>query len=246
MKHCSKKIAFTIVFFTFISAVSFAEKSISTNNEKDLFEYNNIIVSLEKPAAPIVTDNYIIFTASSKARFTGIAFDFEDYKKIHPFQIRKTTDAENKETNSVMFFLLERPKKISTIKYRLVIDGLWTTDPQNPLTEYESSSGISLSKIEIKETLPEVTSKKEKDFVKFVYRGKSGQKIRLGGTFTNWDSWIYELEESEPGFYQLSIPLTTGTYYYNYYLGMNAIVDKTNPQRAFTKDGRISSVIVVQ
>ncbi len=243
MKHCLRKITLAILFFHFIT-FAFAEKPKIV--EKDLFEYNNIVVGLEKPTAPVVTDNYIIFTASSLARFTGIAFDFENYKKIHPFQIRKTTDAENKTTNSIMFLLLERPKGISEIKYRLVIDGLWTTDPQNPLTEYDSSSGISLSKIEIKNSIPEVTNKQDKDIVKFVYRGKSGQKVRLGGTFTNWDSWIYELEETEPGFYQLSIPLTTGTYYYNYYLGMTAIVDKTNPERAFTPDGRIASVIVVQ
>ena len=54
-----------------------------------------------------------------------------------------------------------------------------------------------------------------------------------------------ELEETKPGFYELSIPLPTGIYYYNYYLGMNSFVDKTNPNRAYTPEGRTASVIKV-
>ena len=95
-------------------------------------------------------------------------------------------------------------------------------------------------------TLPEVTYKKSDSGVKFIYNGASGEKVRLAGTFTNWDSWIYELKETKPGFYELTLPLPRGKYYYNYYLGMTAIVDKTNPNRVYTQDGRAASVIEVQ
>ena len=54
--------------------------------------------------------------------------------------------------------------------------------------------------------------------VHFVYKGKAGQHIRLGGSFTNWDSWIYELTETSPGLYELELPLPAGKYYYSYYI----------------------------
>ena len=48
-----------------------------------------------------------------------------------------------------------------------------------------------------------------------------------------------------PGLYELELPLTTGTYYYNYYLGLTPILDNTNPEKIYTADGRSASVIRV-
>ena len=45
--------------------------------------------------------------------------------------------------------------------------------------------------------------------------------------------------------YDNSVHSNYGTYYYNYYLGMNSIIDKTNPKKAYTSDGRTTSVIEV-
>ena len=81
--------------------------------------------------------------------------------------------------------------------------------------------------------------------VKFIYKGESGLKLNLAGTFTNWDPWIYQLEEIQPGLYELELPLTTGTYYYNYYLGLTPILDNTNPEKIYTADGRSASVLTV-
>lgn len=227
----------------FASSLAFAEKV--PVQEKDLYEYNNIITKLDKAEEPQVYDNYIVFTEESGPRFVGIVFDFENYQTIHPFQIHKNYDLEGNVRTSVMFYLLERPKDLTEITYRLIIDGLWTSDPINPDKVYDETAGISLSRVDLGTTLPEITYAKAGG-TKFIYNGEPGQTVRLSGTFTNWDSWIYELEETAPGFYELNLPLPQGKYYYNYYLGMNAIVDKTNPNRAYTEDGRTASVIVVQ
>lgn len=216
------------------------------NSEKDLYEYNNIVSQLEKTQEPFVTENYIVFTEKAGPRFIGIAFDFENYQTVHPFMIHKTRDFDGNITNSIMFYILERPADLSEISYRLVIDGLWTFDPTNKNQYYDEESGITLSKIFIGGTKPKVTETTKESGTNFIYNGEPGQTVRLGGTFTNWDSWIYELKETSPGFYELSLPLPSGKYYYNYYLGMNAVVDKTNPERAYTQDGRITSVIEVQ
>ena len=237
-----KRILFLSLFFTF-SVANFFAKEIPI--EKDLYEYNNLVAKINKVTSPVVTENYVIFTADASSRFVGIAFDFENYQNIHPFQIRKTKDVDGNTRNSILFYLLERPAKLKNISYRLIIDGLWTSDPNNENKIYDPTSGISISTVHLGLRKPEITNATEYDGVKFIYQGESGQQIRLGGTFTNWDSWIYELKETKPGFYELIIPLPEGTYYYNYYLGMNSIVDKTNPKKAYTSDGRISSVIEV-
>jgi hypothetical protein len=80
----------------------------------------------------------------------------------------------------------------------------------------------------------------------FVYRGKSGQKVRLAGTFTKWDSWIYELRETAAGLYELDLPLPSGTYYYVYYIGAERFPDRTNHDMAWTDDGRQVSKLVVE
>lgn len=227
------------------SFLAFAEP-LPANPEKDLYEYNNIVSQLEKTQEPFVTENYIVFTEKAGPRFIGIAFDFENYQTVHPFMIHKTRDFDGNITNTIMFYILERPANLSEISYRLVIDGLWTFDPTNKNQYYDEESGITLSKIFIGETKPKITKTTKEKGTNFIYNGEPGQTVRLGGTFTNWDSWIYELKETSPGFYELSLPLPSGKYYYNYYLGMNAVVDKTNPERAYTQDGRITSVIEVQ
>lgn len=214
--------------------------------EIETYEYNNLINSINKVQEPIVTDKYIVFTAETGPRFVGIAFDFENYQTIHPFKIKNSRDFNDEIISSIMFFSLERPADLTEISYRLVIDSLWTPDPVNANNYYDAETGVSLSKVEIGSTLPVVTGTNSESITRFIYNGESGKTVRIGGTFTNWDSWIYELEETSPGFYEISIPLPQGKYYYNYFLGMKAITDKTNPEKAYTDDGRISSVITVQ
>ena len=75
-----KRILFLSLFFT-LSVANFFAKEIPI--EKDLYEYNNIVATLTKPSSPVVSENYIIFTAEASPRFVGIAFDFENYQTIH-------------------------------------------------------------------------------------------------------------------------------------------------------------------
>ena len=195
--------------------------------------------------APQIINDCIVFTAEHKSHFVGIAFDFENFKKIHPFKLRTFRNFDDEETDSWFFYILDIPKDAESISYRLIIDGLWTVDPQNPNSEYNRENGIRLSKVDInRETVP-VTQIERSNLVHFVYKGQSGQKIRLGGSFTNWDSWIYTLSEVKPGVYTLDLHLPEGTYYYNFYNGMQSIVDSANPERAYTADGRVASVLKI-
>lgn len=209
-------------------------------------EINNLVASIDSVTAPYVKNNYVIFTAQNNARHVGIAFDFENFRTIHSFQLRKVHDAEYGVKDSFYFYILELPKTVQTVEYRLVVDGLWTTDPLNKNVVYNEKSGLRLSRIDATREIPPVTEQVKDNSVHFVYRGASGQQIRLAGSFTNWDSWIYELTEVAPGLYQFDLPLPPGKYEYAFYNGMKSIVDKTNPNRCYTQDGREANYIIVK
>lgn len=210
------------------------------------FELDTLLHGIDKPGAPVVTDDYIIFTADTRHRFVGIAFDFEDYKVIHPFQILTQKDDEENVSRKHMFYVYKRQHKFTELRYRLVFDGLWTTDPLNPNKEYDENVNLFFSKLDNLGSINVYTESPRNDFAHFIYKGESGQKIHLAGTFTNWDPWIYELTETAPGLYELELPLPAGKYYYSYYIGLTPILDNTNPQKIYTQDGRSANILNVK
>jgi hypothetical protein len=216
------------------------------NDTDERYIYNNTVLEIPGVGAPYEAENSVVFTEKADSRFIGIAFDFEGYKTIHPFRIRRTRDSDGKVTDSLMFYVLNRPKHIQTVSYRLIVDGLWTTDPLNPDRYYEENTGILLSRFTFSTVTPPETAVTKENTVHFIYNGSTGQSIYLAGTFTNWDPWIYQMQETAPGFYELNLPLPPGTYYYSYYAGLKAMTDKTNPNKAYTPDGRTASVIIVR
>lgn len=211
----------------------------------DTYAYDQLVSTLTGVKAPYVAGDFMVFTAPESYRTVGIAFDYENYKIVHPFQIYKTYSYEGDVTGSWFFYIADRPKKTSRINYRLVIDGLWTTDPLNPCVSYNSNEGYTLSYLDIDVVDPIVTEKNAAGLTHFVCFAESGQKIRLGGTFTNWDSWIYEMTEVVPGRYEIDIPLHAGTYYYSYYNGITSFLDSTNTLKGYSADGRVVNCITI-
>lgn len=231
-------------------------QAVIAEHGEDLYEYNNIVSNLFEVTKPSVSDKYIVFTYDSSPRYVGVAFDFENYNVVHPFMKHTNTDILDAVTSSLLFYIMARPKDLTTIRYRLIIDGLWTTDKYNTALEYDPMTGISTSVIDLGEPLPKVTGTQiietqidgvnvKQQRVKFVYRGESGRTVRIAGNFTNWDSYIYTLSETARGEYTLDIALPRGRYYYNYYIGMDSFPDKTNSQRAYSAEGKVVSVITV-
>ncbi|MCQ2575110.1 MAG: isoamylase [Treponema sp.] len=210
------------------------------------YELDSLIHSIDNPGAPVITDDYIIFTAEAKHNFVGIAFDFENYQVIHPFKLLTSMDMDGKKSPRHLFYCYERQHKYTSIKYRLIIDGLWTTDPLNPSRVYDENVDLFFSKVSDLGILDRFTEQTKRDTVHFIYKGAKGLKLNLAGTFTNWDPWIYEMQETSPGFYELDLPLPSGKYYYNYYNGLTPLLDNTNPDKVYTMDGRTASVIVVK
>ncbi len=207
---------------------------------------DSLLETIDRPREPVVIGDYIIFTADPSIRHAGIAFDFEQYRKIHTFKRLVRQNEDNTNTQSfVSFYILYIPQNIQSISYRVVMDGLWTTDPQNMLSIYDANANLHVSHLQLQRPVISETITNQKT-VKFVYEGESGQRIRLAGNFTNWDPYIYELRETSMGLYELELALPKGTYYYTYYSGIQSFLDETNPERAYTSDGRVASVVTLQ
>lgn len=229
--------------FTAFTSPLFAKEAAAP--KPDTYEYDLTLAEISGVKAPYISNNFIVFTAPVTANSIGIAFDFEEFRKIHYYQLRKNYGYEGDVTSSYYFYILEMPKKLSRISYRVVIDGLWTTDPQNQNIVYNEYENYTLSYIDLPPEEIEITEKLANGLTHFVCHAETGKKIRLGGTFTNWDSWIYELKETEPGKYVIDIPLHPGTYYYSYYNGITPFIDETNPSRGYSNDGRVVSCITI-
>lgn len=238
-----KRIFLLPAFFIFMISGIFAKE---IELPKDTFDYNTIVLNLKGPSAPFVDGDYLIFTVNKGPRSVGITFDFENFRTVHQMDFHNLYDDEGKVKDSWFFYLLEYPKNLKSISYRLVIDGLWTSDPLNDEKYYDSQLEVMLSKVDLDTEEPKITEvKMDSGLTHFVCKAESGKKIRLGGSFTNWDSWIYELSEVEPGRYEIDLPLPKGKYYYSYYIGMNSFTDDTNPIKGYTADGRTASYIEV-
>lgn len=255
-----KRLRFLGIIFIFYSQFMLFAKSKAPATVVDInYDYNNLIAQIKDAKAPYVQDGYAVFTAENTTRFVGIAFEYENFKSVHPFNIKNTRDFEGKISASCKFFVLEIPKDTKKIRYRIVIDGLWTTDPLNLKKDFDSSTQMYFSVLEVPEIFPPQTqviaSDKSDSFthvdngsqiVRFVYLGEPGLVVRVGGTFTNWDSWIYIMQEVESGKYILDISLSQGTYFYSYYTGISSFVDNTNPHKGYCPDGSITSIINVK
>lgn len=212
--------------------------------EDDRYTLDNIRTGIKTAGEPYISDGYIVFTANDDHRYTGIAFDFEDYRTIHSFERLVSYDYDNEPAGTVLFFIIPVPKNITSISYRMIFDGLWTTDPLNSSKKFSFDCGTYVSQFSFQSRTAIVTEKKD-DMVTFIHNGTPGKNVRLAGTFTNWDSFIYYMMETAPGHYELQLPLPPGTYYYTYYEGLACILDDTNPEKVYTPEGRIASVITV-
>jgi hypothetical protein len=212
----------------------------------DTYDREVIIAEINGLNEPYIKGDFIVFTARTHSRYVGIAFDFEQFRVIHSYQKINTRDIDNEIISSIYFYVLKIPEGVDSVSYKIITDGLWSIDPLNPHTKFDSAANSVLSTVRVPRQIIPVTRVTARGNVRFVYTGESGQKIQLGGSFTNWDPFIYEMRETRPGLYECELSLLPGTHYYNFYKGMAVVIDHTNPARAYTPDGKAASVIEVR
>jgi len=216
------------------------------------------LLGLSGPGAPQIVDDMVIFTASSSLRRVGVAFADEGFSRVHWFrQLLVRQDPQNILENGsepsrygdsgIVFHVHRIPEGASQVEYRLVVNGLWTTDPANPSTRWDSVSGLTWSTLSVpqREAKPGPL-KGPPGGLSFSFRGPPGETVSVGGSFNGWDPFMYELREGPSGTYTLYLPLPPGKYQYVFFHRGQRFLDPYNPNRVYAKDGGAASEIVIQ
>ena len=222
------------------------------------YQFIDHIRAITAPGKPEIYGDGVIFTAPSSFHRVGISFASEGYAKVYWFKRlmlpkdsaelvvtgRHQKDIDPNRDSGIMFHLQPIPGDIENMDYRLIIDGLWTTDPLNPVT-VTGPSGVVESRVPLPPKPKTPAAGPGPGTYRFNYQGPPGETVTVGGSFNHWDPFMYELRETSPGFYTLSLPFPPGSFQYVFFLRGEQLPDSNNPQKLYTHDGTIVSVAVV-
>ncbi len=201
------------------------------------------VVNLTKAAAPEIFEGEVIFSSDLRARYVGIGFAHEQFKTIHPLKQNR---------HGIFFLVYPIPIKMKDpLRYRMVVDGIWTYDQRNPWRETAQESGVSLSTL----SLPYLSDEEPGLYsilgpdgrtARFRYRGESGELITVAGSFNEWDPFMYKMEETAPGLYQLELELPRGLQRYAFITQGRKIPDPLNPALSYSQEGSPISILDVR
>jgi hypothetical protein len=223
-------------------------------------EFFDRLLNLPGPVGPAVFEDAVIFTAPSTYRRVGVALAAEGFAQVHwmrnllipqdplgaPIPPGSKTPSPYKDSG-LLFFVYQAPEDLREIEYRLVIDGLWTTDPANPHSRRSGTGGITNSLVILPRPRQEARlHENPKGVLNFSFKGPPGETVTVAGSFNSWDPFMYELREYPEGLYSLRLPLPPGTYQYLFFHRGERYQDPSNPRRAYTKEGNIASEVVIE
>lgn len=201
------------------------------------------VASVREPQPPeIIGDKLIlVYHTETPVRFVGAAFAHEEYGKIHPFKLNEF---------GTFYLVYQITTEAEHLTYRLVVDGLWMSDPGNTRIVVDSM-GISFSVIPLP-TIPQDNAivgpvVLEDRRVIFMLEAPVGERVSLMGSFNGWDPFMYPMEESsiEPGLYRTVLRLTRGTHYYRFLVKGTPMADPRNVDVVIDGGGREASVVIV-
>ncbi|MDR1931731.1 MAG: glycogen-binding domain-containing protein [Spirochaetales bacterium] len=199
------------------------------------------IVETTEASAPEIIEDTIFFSCKPRetVRYIGIAFAHEQFREIHLF---------SRNEHGVLFYFYPIPEGVRALDYRLVIDGLWTPDPKNPL-KIRSAAGLTLSRLELPAEDAQIAVKspviRGDGYVEFNLAAVPGKDVYLSGSFNGWDPYMYRLNEVRPGLYTLVLRLLPGAYYYIFHAEGRKYLDPMNPNRGQDSEGYEISVLFV-
>jgi hypothetical protein len=201
-----------------------------------------VLAGLKAARAPQVVEGELVLSVSGHYRSVAAAFAHEGFAVLHPYE---------KNRQGVFVLAYPIPLKMSgALEYRIVVDGVWTFDPSAPERRLDAASGVELSVAPV----PYLSDLhlgmyriigEDGSTARFIFRGERGESVTVCGDFDNWDPFLFQMAETSPGVYELSLALEPGKHYYNFVYRGEAITDPLNPQKAATREGKEVSVLAV-
>jgi len=249
----------TILLFALLIILSFSMTPAAGASEWESYELVDRLLTLPGPGAPVIHENFAIFTADSSLRRVGIAFSHENFSNIYWFRrllvpqdrlnpvLLPGEKVPSPYTDSGMqFHVYQIPDHLRELEYRLIVNGLWTVDPINPLYRRDPVSGLNLSILNLPfRQVRQHPLNGLPNGLDFVFNGPPGEIITVAGSFNGWDPFMYEMREGPQGVYKLTIPLPAGTYQYMFFHRGERFTDPFNPRRIYGRDGSAASEVVI-
>jgi len=247
----------SILAFLFI-IVSFSGVA-AQSSDWETFELIDRLLTISQPVAPVIHEDFVIFTADSSLRRVGVAFAHEGFGNVYWFrQLLVSQDRLNAPIpkgqkfpdpymdSGIQFHVYQVPQHLKELEYRLVVNGLWTVDPLNSQMRRDPASGLALSVLQ----MPHRPQKPNPlnglpDGLHFSFKAPPGETVTVAGNFNGWDPFMYELKEGPAGVYNLSLPLPPGTYQYVFFHRGQRHIDPHNPRRIYARDGSAASELIV-
>ncbi len=195
---------------------------------------------LKEASAPQLFGRELIFSykPSYPVRLVGIAFSDENFATVHPLY---------RNTFGVYFYVRRVPEGGTDLLYRLVVDGLWTTDPNNP-NQVDDGTGIPLSQVIIPAREVPILSSPHYEgggSVRFFFRAPADQVVYIAGDFNNWDPFMNRLTEIRKGLYAITLRIPAGSHAYYFVSDGTRMADPLNPQVQLSADGTSLSIFTV-
>jgi hypothetical protein len=195
-------------------------------------------------SAPQVYESSVLFTYSfgdnrpGRVHSVQIAFSHESYHAIHHFE---------RNDNGIYVFIYPLGEDLESLTYRLVVDGIWTTDPYNAGVTTDRW-GVALSTLEIPQverapaTVPIVDSDGQ---VEFRVSAPPGSTVALVGSFNGWDPYMTPMAEESPGSFVRQLRLGPGEHLYYYLINGARYPDMLNPLIRRHSSGMVVSAVVI-
>ncbi|GHV84745.1 hypothetical protein AGMMS50230_03530 [Spirochaetia bacterium] len=228
--------------------------------DTESFQFIDHLLRVQQAERPRIVEDAVVFTAPSSYRRVGIAFAHEGFGKVYWFRrfmipnenagpwIKERPPADLYRDSGMYFYIFTIPENLKgDLEYRLIVDGLWVQDPLNPDSRTDPASGITRSVVSIPRIKrPDSPNRGPEGTLNFTFYAPSGETVTVAGSFNNWDPFMYELRETSPGRYSLSLPLPPGTYQYAFFYRGERRLDPNNPRRIYTREGKAANEAAVE
>ncbi len=200
------------------------------------------VTDIREDGPPEIWREFLILTAKpdQNVRYVGAAFSSDNFREIKTYR---------KNSYGVYFLVVPIPDA-KTVYYRIVVDGVWVTDPENP-EKIRDENGLFLSVLNfpVQDRPPLFSPVLEKrdglNIVEFHIKARPDQRIYLAGDFNRWDPYMTLLKEEKPGFYSTKLAMKPGRYAYYYLIDGEVVPDPWNFQKGISRSGEEVSIFFV-
>lgn len=186
----------------------------------------------------VIEEGVLVTFKSREAGRVDVAGNFSSWRPLRM----------ERGNRGVWYYLITNPVKKKEIQYKFVVDGIWTSDPKNPLRAYDGN-GSYLSVIE-SFTVPEGRHVSYRlidgSTVEFRTWNPTARMISLVGDFNHWNPEDDLLAKGRDGIWRVRKKLFPGVYRYKFIIDGEWLPDVYNSESASDDTGEVCSILEIK